>query len=124
MSTRRAGPPFLGVSIAVVTAVTLLLVQQAHADFLQWGTTPLTTGSVGNGYGFAEDALCAENARNIRRYPNEVTGFIGGTSITIIFIATAPRVTAVVMVIGADRGEAARVRDAVVKRIKGIVQFD
>jgi len=100
--------------------------RQLLADglFLYWGSIPLHTGSVPTGYEFAKLALSEENAQDIRTTPNEVTGHIGGTYISITCIATAPRVTAVVMVVGADGVETAHVRDAVDNDIGGIIAID
>jgi hypothetical protein len=96
----------------------------ADADYLYWGKGPLTTGSLKNGYDFAVQALRAENAANIRRSEVEVSGSIGRNYVAITCVGTTPRVTAVVMVIGPDGAEVARVRQSVQKRIAGITRID
>ena len=53
MSTRRVTSPSAGIGIALVTAVTLIPMQRANADYLHWGTNPLKTNSVSDAYEFS-----------------------------------------------------------------------
>ena len=124
MNVKRTKLPFTGIAVALAMAFSLMPMQVAYADYLQWATTTLKTGSMETGYSFAKTALRDEGATNIKSSPTEVTGTIGKTYVVITCVATTPHVTAVVMVIGGDSDETAKVRDKVKKKIAGIIKFD
>jgi hypothetical protein len=85
----------------------------AKADYLYWTDAQLGTSSITNGYNFAEQTLRRANASGIRRQSTEVAGTIAGSYVAIHCVATAPRITAIIMVIGPNQSEVVRVRDAV-----------
>ena len=116
------GKPILAAVVAGIGFPVYL--PETRADYLYWGKGALTTGSLKSGYDFAAQALRGENAANIRRSDVEVSGEHRKKFVAITCVGTSPRVTAVVMVMGPDGGEAARVRQAVLQRIKGITKID
>jgi hypothetical protein len=116
------GKPILAAVVAGIVCLTYL--PKARADYLYWGKGALRTGSLKSGYDFAVQALRGENAANVRRSDVEVSGSVGRNFVAITCVGTSPRVTAVVMVMGPDGGEAARVRQALLQRIKGITKID
>ena len=56
--------------------------------------------------------------------PLQVAGSIGRNYVAIHCVGTAPKVTAMIIVVGPDGAEVVRVRDAVRKRVIGSVRFD
>ena len=124
MNVKGVKLPFSKIGVALAIAISLMPMQVAYADSLQWGTTTLQTGSMQTGYSFAQTALRAEGATNIKSSPNEVTGTIGKTYVAITCVATTPNVTAVVMVIGGNSDEVVKVRDNVKKKIRGTIKLD
>lgn len=109
---------------AVVMTILLSMAISGQAAFLQWGSTAVKTASVPSCFTFAETAMRGLNFQNIRRSQAEVTGSSGGTYAAVTCIATAPRATAVVMVVGDNGPETARVRDSLRSKIAGIIRFD
>lgn len=104
-----------------------MLAMPSHSqtgNYLYWGSTPLTTGSIRTGFDFAADALRVAGFTNIRRSANEVAGSKGGIYVAITCVGTAPRVTAIVMATGGNNAATAQTRDQVVQKIKGIIRFD
>ncbi len=113
--------------LACTIFLSVLLVFPSHSqtgNYLYWGSTTLTTGSIRTGFDFATDALRGEGFANIRRSASEVTGSKGGTYVAITCVGTAPRVTAIVMVTGGNNAATAQIRNQVVQKIKGIIRFD
>jgi hypothetical protein len=113
-----------GVIAAVAGAALLQIPGTVHAAFLYWGSTAVRTASVRDCFGFAYDAMRGLNFQRIRRLQTEVTGSSGGTYAAITCVATAPRATAIVMVVGDNDSETARVRDSLRNKIAGIIRFD
>ena len=85
----------------------------AKADYLYWTDAVLGTSSLTNGYNIAEQTLRRANASGIRRQSTEVAGTISGSYVAIHCVGTAPRVTAIIMVVGPNQSDVVRVRDAV-----------
>jgi len=110
--------------LLVVSATLISSWNVARADSLYWATTNLAIGSVRIGYDFAQNALRAKGAQNIRVSAIEVAGSIGRTYVAITCIGTTPRVTAVIMAVGADANETSRVRDEVRDYISNIRPID
>jgi hypothetical protein len=102
----------------------LSIPDKAHSAFLYWASTPLKTASVKIGYSFAYDAMRDLNFQNIRQSPMEVTGSRGSVYAAITCIRTTPQVTAIVMVVGDNAGEALRARNDLRDRIKIIQRID
>jgi hypothetical protein len=98
--------------------------QTAQAAYLYWGSTAVRTASVKVCFDFAHDTLRNLNFQNIRRSQNEVAGSSGGSYAAITCVATSSRATAVVMVVGDNGSETARVRDSLRNKIAGITRFD
>lgn len=65
-----------------------------------------------------------KHAQGIRVIPIKVSGTIGGTYAAITCIGTAPSVTAMVMVVGANQNETMQVIDALADHIKKITVID
>lgn len=107
-----------------LTAMLVMPSQSQTGNYLYWGSTALTTGSVRTGFEFAADALRVGGFSNIRRSANEVAGTKGGIYVAITCVGTAPRVTAIVMATGGNNAATAQTRDQVVQKIKGIIRFD
>lgn len=114
----------LALCIAAACLVSTRKTEAAAPTFLYWSDPHVKTNSVAGCFGFAKQTMSLEHAQNIRVVPIEVSGTIGGTYAAITCIGTAPEPTAVVMVVGTNQNETARVRDALANRIKGIVRFD
>jgi hypothetical protein len=112
------------ITATVIGITFLLMAGTARAAFLYWGSTAVKTASVGNCLGFAQNAMHNLNFQNVRRSQNEVAGTSGGTYAAITCFATTPRATAIVMVVGDDGGETARVRDSLRTKIAAITPID
>ena len=89
----------------------------ADAAFLRWGSTALRTSSPAMCFNFAQSALRTLGYGSIQKTPSEVTGQKGGARVAIACFGTAPRATAVVMVISDNDSEALRARAEVVDKI-------
>ena len=117
--------------VGIATAIAILLgavfvspSNTAGGTFLYWASPQVKTGSIRTCYNFANDVMQRQNFQNIRRSGSEVTGSSGSTYAAITCIGTTPRATAVVMVVGSDGQETARIRDTLRNKIAGIVQID
>lgn len=113
-----------GIMVAIILMIFILMALSTQAAFLQWGSTAVKTSSVASCFTFAETAMRGLNFQNIRRSQAEVTGSSGGTYAAVACVATTPRATAVVMVVGDNGPETARVRDSLRNKIAGIIRFD
>ncbi|XGV97067.1 MAG: hypothetical protein ACAF41_30645 [Leptolyngbya sp. BL-A-14] len=122
MSLKKIGTVSVALSLAGLSF--LPTAKAAQAAYLYWGSTAVKTDSVRTCFAFAYDAMRNLNFQNIRRSQNEVAGSSGGTYASITCIATNPRATAIVMVVGEDGSETARVRDDLRTKIAGIIRFD
>ncbi len=117
--------------VGIASATALLLIaffvspsRPAGGTFLYWASHTVKTDSIRTCYDFANDVLRQQNFQNIRRSESEVTGSSGGSYAAITCIATKPQATAVVMVVGSDGNETAKIRENLSKKIAGIVRFD
>lgn len=119
---KRIGATSVALSLAGLCF--LSTAKAAQAAYLYWGSTVVKTASTKTCFDFAYDSLRSLNFQNIRRSQNEVAGSSGGSYAAITCVATNPRATAMVMVIGEDGGETARVRDNLRNKIAGIIRFD
>ena len=113
-----------GVIATLSGAAFLPISGTVHAAFLYWGSAAVKTASVRGCFDFAYDAMRGLNFQRIRRLQAEVTGSSRGTYAAITCVATAPRATAIVMVVGDNDSETARVRDSLRSKIAGITRFD
>lgn len=114
----------VGMALSLAGLSFLSTAKAAQAAYLYWGSTAVKTTSTKTCFDFADDAMRNLNFQNLRRSQSEVAGSSGGTYASITCIATHPRATAVVMVVGEDGGETARMRDTLRSKIAGIIRFD
>ncbi len=114
----------VGVTLSLVGVSFLSTAKTAQAAFLYWGSTAVKTASTGTCFDFAYNTMRNLNFQNIRRSQSEVAGSSGGSYAAITCVATAPSATAMIMVVGDDGGETARVRDDLRNKIAGIIRFD
>ncbi len=108
----------------IISAVYAIPSRGAGGNYLYWGTTPVKNASLNVCYDFANDSMRHQNFSNIRRSGSEVTGSRGGAYAAITCIGTAPRATAVVMVVGGDANETARARDDLRSQVARMIRFD
>jgi hypothetical protein len=113
-----------GVTLSLIGVSFLSTAKTAQAAYLYWGSTAVKTASTKTCFDFAYDTMRNLNFQNIRRSQNEVAGSSGGSYAAITCVATAPRTTAMVMVVGDNGNETARVRDDLRNKIAGIIRFD
>lgn len=113
-----------GVVFLIVSAAFFTARSSAYADFLYWTDDALQTRSLNIGYGIAEQALRAEGAGGIRRQQIEVSGSVGRNYVAIHCVPTSPRVRAIIMVIGPDAAETAKVRESVRRRMTSARPID
>ncbi len=121
-SLRKVG--LVGITLSLIGVSFLSTAKATQASFLYWGSTGVKTASTKTCFDFAYTAMQSLNFQNIRRSQNEVAGSSGRSYAAITCFATTPRATAIVMVVGEDGGETARVRDDLSKKIAGIIRFD
>ena len=114
----------VGITLSLVGMSFLSTARTAQAAYLYWGSTAVKTASTKTCFDFAYTAMQSLNFQNIRRSQNEVAGSSGRNYAAITCVATSPRATAVVMVMGDDGGETARVRDDLRNKIAGMIRFD
>ena len=114
----------VGLSLSLVGVSFLSSAKTAQAAFLYWGSTTVNTASTRTCFDFAYDTMRNLNFQNIRRSQNEVAGSSEESYAAITCVATAPRTTAIVMVVGDNGSETARVRDDLCNKIAGIIRFD
>lgn len=113
-----------GVTLSLMGVSFLSTAKTAQAAYLYWGSTAVKTASTKTCFDFAYDTMRNLNFQNIRRSQNEVAGSSSGSYAAITCFATAPRATAIVMVVGDNGNETARVRDDLRNKIAGIIRFD
>ncbi|PSB20696.1 hypothetical protein C7B65_07315 [Phormidesmis priestleyi ULC007] len=113
-----------GVTLSLMGVFFLSTAKTAQAAYLYWGSTAVKTASTKTCFDFAYDTMRNLNFQNIRRSQNEVAGSSGGSYAAITCFATTPRATAIVMVVGDNGNETARVRDDLRNKIAGIIRFD
>lgn len=116
------------IMVTVIVTVTILSIglfnapsRSAEGSYFYWAQTSVNTNSVSTCYSFAETVLRYESFANIRRSPGEVTGSKGGTYAAIMCVGTAPRATAVVAAVSNQNSEAARIRDLLTMKIRGVI---
>lgn len=116
------------IMVTVIVTVTILSIgllsgpsRGAEGSYFYWAQTSVNTNSVSTCYSFAETVLQYESFANIRRSPGEVTGSKGGTYAAIMCVGTSPRATAVVAAVSNQNSEAARVRDLLTMKIRGVI---
>lgn len=119
-TAKKFGVGLLGLSSFAV----FLSPGSARAAYLYWGSTAVKTASTSVCFDFANDAMRSQNFQNIQRSQSEVTGSHQGVYAAITCVRTAPRATAIVMVVGDDSRSTARVRDELRTKIAGIIRFD
>ncbi|HAX80085.1 MAG TPA: hypothetical protein DCY88_30675 [Cyanobacteria bacterium UBA11372] len=114
----------LSVTLSLLGISFLSTAKPAQAAYLYWGSTAVRTASTRTCFNFAYDTMRNLNFQNIRRSQNEVAGSSGRTYAAITCVATNPRATAMVMVVGDDGEETARVRDELSNKIARITNID
>jgi hypothetical protein len=96
------------VAVAIFFAVPLAA-QCRH--FLYFGTTPVFADNVPTCYSRVVAAMNGAGFGGVKQNSGEVVGTKGGVYASVTCIATAPRSTAVVMVVGGDDAETRTSRD-------------
>ena len=110
------------VAVAVLLIGSLLPASRgAQGSYFYWAQTSVNTNSISTCYSFAETVLRYESFANIRRSPGEVTGSKGATYAAVMCVGTTPRATAIVAAVSNNNSEAARVRDLLTSKIKGVI---
>lgn len=110
--------------LAISAALFSSTAKAAQAAHLYWGSTAVGTASTRTCYDFAYTAMRSLDFQDIRRSQSEVAGSRGGSYAAITCLGSSPRATALVMVVGDDGGETARMRDILRRRIAGTTLFD
>jgi len=111
MQTFRLRTGFdLGFVVAVAIFFAVPLAAQCK-HFLYFGTTPVFADNVPTCYSRVTAAMNGSGFSGVKQSSSEVTGSKGGVYASVTCIATAPRNTAVVMVVGGDDVETRTARD-------------
>ena len=79
--------------------------------FLHWSSTPIDARQPAQCFAIAKDLMTKDAFTHVEQRPSEVVGNYQGTYVTITCIATRPKVTAVVMVVGLSDSKTTTVRD-------------
>jgi len=103
-----------GFDLGFLVAVAIFLAVPVAAQckhFLYSGTTSVFADNPPTCYSRAVAAMNASGFSGVKQSSSEVTGSKGGVYASVTCIATAPRNTAVVMVVGGDDAETRTTRD-------------
>jgi hypothetical protein len=124
MMTGRPGFRYRLILAGAVAVGVAAFHSSAEAAFLRWGAPHVKTNTTAKCFSFAQSTLQTLSFTSIQKTPSEVTGHKGGAYVAITCIATAPQVTAVVMVVDNSDTEAVQTRAAVVDTISKFVGID
>jgi hypothetical protein len=112
----------------VLGALTAFAVTVAYVDlqaaYLRWASTLVKTGSVSTCFNFANATLTKKGYGSIHKTAAEVNGTKGGVYVAITCVGTAPKATAIVMVMSDNDTLASQARDEVIQMIKGYTLID
>lgn len=108
----------------LISADALSSAPAAQGSVLYWASPTVRTASLSICYEFAEDVMRRQNFQRVNRTRSEVTGHRGQSYAAITCIGTAPRATAVVMVVGSSGPDAVRARDDLRTAISRITRID
>jgi hypothetical protein len=106
---KRTGVRLGFLALAGVALAAPIAAQCRH--FLYWAKTPVFANNVPTCFSRVQGAMTQSGFAGIKRNALEVAGSKGGAYVSVACIATQPRATAIVMVVGGNESETIRVRD-------------
>lgn len=112
---------FVAVAVLVIESLLPASTGAQGRSYFYWAQTTVNTNSISTCYSFAETVMRYESFANIRRSPGEVTGSKNGTYAAVMCVGTTPRATAIVAAVSNNNSEAARIRDLLTSKIKGVI---